>query len=83
MVPTVLTWTQKIAAMLGVASVLVAQAQDAAEEASVRRQLFSNPTAPMADVLVSESVIFLSEGQAAEYTIQLTHAPGMREDETV
>lgn len=65
---------------------LGAKAQDAeggADAETARRQLFSNPTGPMADVHISESIVFLGEGASSHYTVQLTHAPGMREDETV
>ena len=48
-----------------------------------RRQLFSTPAQPLPDVYVSKSVVDLDEGKSTTYTIQLTHAPGMREDGTV
>ena len=52
-------------------------------EGTGRDLLFSNPGAELPDVYLSKSVIFASEGDADQYSVVLTHPPGMREDETV
>ena len=56
---------------------------DAADTGSERRRLWSNPSAPLPDVFVSDTSFFLDEGQSRQYTIALSTAPGMREDTTV
>jgi hypothetical protein len=48
-----------------------------------RRKLWDNPSGPLPDVYVSESSLYLAEGEATQYTVSLTTAPGMREDTTV
>ena len=48
-----------------------------------RDLLFSDPAASLPDVYISTSVRHVQEGEAFAYTVQLTHQPGMREDETV
>ena len=52
-------------------------------EGTGRDLLFSNPGAELPDVYLSQSVLFASEGDAKQYSVVLTHPPGMREDETV
>lgn len=48
-----------------------------------RRKLWDNPGGPLPDVYVSETSLYLAEGEATQYTVSLTSAPGMREDTTV
>eukprot|EP01043_Picozoa_sp_COSAG02_P065075 COSAG02_NODE_9708_length_2136_cov_1.568974_1_plen_446_part_01 len=48
-----------------------------------RDLLFSDPTANLPDVKISESVKYVNEGSSFYYTVELTHVPGMREDQTV
>eukprot|EP01048_Picozoa_sp_COSAG05_P029832 COSAG05_NODE_10031_length_587_cov_0.745902_1_plen_132_part_01 len=60
-----------------------AGAVDVGAPGAARRRLFSDPAQAMPDVYMSESVVELDEGKSATYTVQLTHAPGMREDGTV
>jgi hypothetical protein len=50
---------------------------------SGRDLLFSDPTANLPDVKISESVKYVNEGSSFYYTVELTHAPGMREDQTI
>ena len=50
---------------------------------SGRDMLWSDPTADLPDVLLSESIVYATEGDAFTYTVVLTHAPGMREDQTI
>ena len=74
-------------AALAAATIASAMAQDLDTGRDV---LFSNPSAELPDVYISESVIFTSETASRmtpeapqEYTVVLTHPPGMREDETI
>ena len=62
---------------------LAAAAAETAADGTGRDMLFTNPVAELPDVYISESVLFLEEGVSAFYTVQLTHQPGVREDETV
>jgi hypothetical protein len=48
-----------------------------------RRQLFSDPSKALPDVWVSETTVSVAEGGGKNYTLELTHPPGMREDGTV
>lgn len=48
-----------------------------------RRKLWDDPSGPLPDVYVSESSLYVAEGEATQYTVSLTAAPGMREDTTV
>ena len=48
-----------------------------------RTQLFSDAGGPLPDVVMSESFLTVAEGDTVTYTVALTHAPGMREDETI
>lgn len=50
---------------------------------SGRQLLFSDPTAPLPDVLLSRSFVSGAEGTAFWYTVALTYTPGLREDATV
>ena len=52
-------------------------------DGTTRRQLWADPSGPLPDVYVSETSLLLAEGEATQYTISLTTAPGMREDTTV
>jgi len=55
----------------------------AAQDGTGRDLLFSDPTADLPDVRISESVKYVNEGSSFYYTVELTHAPGMREDQTI
>ena len=57
-------------------------AADAAEDTG-RDLLFTDPTVALPDVYISQSVMYLTEGETFGYTVKLTHQPGVREDETV
>ena len=48
-----------------------------------RDLLFSDPASSLPDVHISASVRHVTEGESFAYTVVLTHAPGMREDETI
>ena len=48
-----------------------------------RDLLFSDPSTDLPDVKISESVKYVNEGSSFYYTVELTHAPGMREDQTI
>ena len=58
-----------------VSTIALSSAQDTG-----RDLLFSNPSADLPDVYISESVLHGTEGQNMFYTVTLTHPPGMRED---
>lgn len=72
---------------LRTASMILAAAQAAAAQAGAedtgRDLLFTDPTAALPDVYISQSVMYLTEGETFGYTVELTHQPGVREDETV
>ena len=61
----------------------VAHADADSAQGAGRRQLWDNPSGPLPDVYVSETSLFLAEGEATQYTVSLTTTPGMREDTTV
>jgi hypothetical protein len=48
-----------------------------------RDLLFHDAAAVLPDVIISDSVKHVKEGDAFSYTVQLSHAPGMREDATI
>ena len=48
-----------------------------------RDLLFSDPTADLPDVKISDSVKYVNEGSSFYYTVELTHQPGLREDNTL
>jgi len=58
----------------------VAAGQD---DGTGRDLLFSDPSTDLPDVKISESVKYVNEGSSFYYTVELTHAPGMREDQTI
>jgi hypothetical protein len=62
------------ATILGVAS---------AQDDTGRDLLFSDPTADLPDVKISDSVKYVNEGSSFYYTVELTHQPGLREDNTL
>lgn len=55
---------------------------DVASE-TARRQVFTDPSSELPDVYISESVLFAYEGQTLNYTIVLTHQPGVQIDESI
>jgi hypothetical protein len=67
--------------LLGSSGVACASAQQ--QDTTGRELLFSSPTAALPDVLISESHKAVVEGGVFSYTVVLTHAPGMREDNTI
>jgi len=50
---------------------------------SGRNLLFSDPSQDLPDIMLSESVVYVTEGNYFYYTVSLTHQPGMREDKTI
>lgn len=48
-----------------------------------RELLFTDPTALLPDVYISKTLHLGTEGDTFSYTVVLTHAPGVREDETI
>jgi hypothetical protein len=56
---------------------------DADAESTSRNLLFSNAQASLPDVVLSESVVYVNEGGSFMYTVQLSHKPGVREDNSV
>eukprot|EP01050_Picozoa_sp_SAG11_P000471 SAG11_NODE_14_length_26344_cov_14.209411_9_plen_392_part_00 len=54
----------------------------AAQDGTTRDMLFYNPATDLPDVLLSESVKYVTEGESFTYTVVLTHQPGGREDMT-
>ena len=56
-------------------------AADAAEDTG-RDLLFTDPTVALPDVYISQSVMYLTEGETFGYTVKLTHQPGVREDDS-
>ena len=68
--------------MMGAAALLACAAVATAQDGTGRDLLFSDPTAELPDVRISESVKYVNEGSSFFYTVQLTHQPGLREDQT-
>lgn len=66
-----------------VSSRAAAALSDADSTDGSRRRLWDNPSGPLPDVYVSETSLYLAEGEVTQYTVSLTTAPGMREDTTV
>ena len=62
-------------ALLALATVAVAD--------TGRDLLFSDPSADLPDVVLSDSVVYINEGGSFYYTVKLSHPPGMREDKSV
>ena len=71
----------KVTALL--TAVHAAEAQAGNEQDTGRDLLFSDPTADLPDVILSESVVYINEGDSFYYTVKLSHQPGVREDATV
>eukprot|EP01049_Picozoa_sp_SAG25_P015052 SAG25_NODE_2908_length_1322_cov_1.487326_1_plen_86_part_01 len=72
----------RMACMLAAAIARVSAA-DADAEGTGRDLLFANAQALLPDVVLSESVVYVNEGGSFMYTVQLSHKPGVREDNTV
>ena len=69
--------------VMSAAAMFACAAVATAQDGTGRDLLFSDPTAELPDVRISESVKYVNEGSSFYYTVELTHKPGMREDQTV